>query len=221
MKKVITLLVCVFLGAACLTGCANQDEAYTPKSFTAGGEQISQVCIDVQDRQIEVALSADGQIHIEYYENNKEYYDISVSDDQVLTMTAASNKGWLDYIGGKSAAGSRKILLQLPETLLTALKLSTTNEDISLSALSIAGDLSLSSRGGNIAFDRLNVENSIHLNAKNGDISGTIIGGYDDYAISCDIKKGESNLPASKESGARTLAVVNNNGNIGIEFVNE
>lgn len=54
-------------------------------------------------------------------------------------MTAASDKEWADYIGGKSAAGSRKILLQVPDALLTALKLSTTNEDISLPARTVNG----------------------------------------------------------------------------------
>lgn len=98
-------------------------------------------------------------------------------------MTAESDKNWTDYVGRKSSAGYRKISLQLPGTLLTMLKLSTTNEDISLPALTVAGDLSLSSHGGNIVIDKLNVGNSIHIDSKNGDISGTIIGSYDDYAI--------------------------------------
>lgn len=59
------------------------------------------------------------------------------------------DKEWTDYIGGKSAAGSRKIPLQVPNTLLTALKLSTTNEDITLSALAVIDDLWLSTHGGN------------------------------------------------------------------------
>lgn len=61
-------------------------------------------------------------------------------------------------------------------------------------------DISLSSLGGNIVFDKLKAENTIGLTAKNENISGAIIGSYDDYSISCDIKKGESNLPSSKES---------------------
>ena len=78
-------------------------------------------------------------------------------------MTAESDKNWTDYVDRKSFAGYRKISLQLPGTLLTMLKLSTTNEDISLPALTVAGDLSLSSPGGNIVIDKLNVGNSIHI----------------------------------------------------------
>ncbi|NFT06264.1 DUF4097 domain-containing protein [Clostridium botulinum] len=221
MKRMVALLVCLVLGVTCLTGCANNNETFTPKSYTTKGEEITEVCIDVRDRQIEVMQSPDSQVHIDYFESSKEYYDISVSDSHTLTMTAKSDKEWTDYIGSKSAAGSRKISVQLPDRILTRLKLSTTNEDISLSALTVVGDISLSSQGGDIVFDKLNVKNTISINAKNGDVSGSIIGSYDDYAISCDIKKGKSNLPSSKENGTKTLMVSNNNGDIDIEFINE
>lgn len=221
MKKIVVLLMCFVLGVTCLTGCAKNDEALTQKSYTAENEEITEVLIDVRDRQIEVALSTDNQIHIDYFENNKEYYDISVSDGHTLTMTSQSDKEWTDYIGGKSAIDTRKISLQLPNKILTTLKLSTTNENISLPAMTVVDELSLSSHGGNIVFEQLNVGKSIYLDSKNGDISGTIIGSYDDYAISCNVKKGESNLPSSKESGTKTLIVSNNNGDVDIEFVSE
>lgn len=72
----------------------------------------------VRDREIEVSLSEDEQVHIKYYENSKEYYDISVSDENVLTIASASNKEWTDYIGRKPAAEYRKISLQIPDALL-------------------------------------------------------------------------------------------------------
>ena len=221
MKKMITLLMCLVLGATCLNGCAKNEEAFTQKSYTAESKEITEVFVDVRDRQIEVTLSDDNQIHIDYFENSKEYYDISVSDGHTLTMTAQSDKEWTDYIGGKSAVDTRKISLQLPNAILTTLKLSTTNENISLPDLTVSDNLSLSCHGGNIVFNQLNVGNSINLDSKNGDITGTIIGSYDDYMISCNVKKGKSNLPSSKENGTKTLIVSNNNGDIDIEFVSE
>lgn len=221
MKRFIALLTCVILGTACFTGCANHDAAFSQKSYTADGKEITEVFVDVRDREIEVLLSDDNQIHINYFENSKESYNLSVSDGHTLTMTAQNHKEWTDYIGGKSAADTRKISLSLPDKILTALDLSTTNETISLPALTIMGDLSLSSQGGSLVFDKLHVENTISLQAKNGDISGTILGSYDDYAIFCDVKKGSSNLPSRKASGAKTLNVSNNNGDIAIAFISE
>lgn len=219
MKKFAALLMCFVLGTACFTGCTNNEEAFAPKSYEA--EAVTEVCIDVRDRQIEVMPSVDNQIHIDYFENSKEYYDISVSDNHVLTMTAASDKEWTDYIGGKSATGSHKISLQLPDALLTTLNLSTTNEDISLAPLTVVGSVSLSSQGGNIVFDQLNVENSISIDAKNGDVAGSIVGSAEDYTISCNSKKGESNLSPSKGNGTKTLTASNNNGDIDIVFASE
>ena len=219
MKKIISLILCLMLGSFTLAGCSNSGEPFEEKSYTPD-TQISEINLDVQDREIEVSLSEDGQVHIQYSENSKEYYDISVSGD-VLTMTSASNKDWTDYIGGKPSAENRKISLQIPGALLENLTISTTNEDIVLSALAVTGSISISSNGGNIAFEALDVGNVLTLSAKNGDISGAVIGSYDDFAIQSDIKKGESNLPDNKGGGEKTLNVSCNNGDVDVELISE
>lgn len=220
MKKIISIVLCLILGSFILSGCSNNSEPFEEKSYTSD-TQIHEINLDVQDREIEVSLSEDEQVHIQYSENSKEYYDISVSDDNVLTMTSASDKQWTDYIGVKPAAEDRKISLQVPDALLENLTLSTTNEDITLSALAVIGSINISSNGGNIAFGNLDVGSALTLNVKDGDISGAIVGSYDDFSIQSEIKKGESNLPDHKDSGEKTLNVSSNNGNVNIEFVNK
>lgn len=220
MKKIISLTLSLVLAGCVLTGCSNSSEPFEEKSYTSD-TQINEINLDVQDREIEVSLSEDEQVHIQYYENSKEYYDISVSDENVLTMASASNKEWTDYIGLKTSAENRKISLQIPDSLLENLTLSTTNEDIALPALAVKGSINISSNGGNITFGNLDVGNALYLTVKNGDILGTVIGGYDDFAIKSEIKKGESNLPDNKDGGEKTLNVSGNNGDVDIEFVNE
>lgn len=217
MKKIISLVLCLILGSSVLSGCSDDSEPFEGKSYTSD-TQINEINLDVQDREIEVSLSEDKQVHIKYYENSKEYYDISVSDENVLTMASASNKEWTDYVGGKPSAENRKILLQIPNALLENLTLSTTNEDIILTALAVNGSINISSNGGNITFENLDAGSSIYLTVKNGDIGGTVTGSYDDFAIQTKIKKGESNLPENKDGGEKTLNVSGNNGDINIEF---
>ena len=217
MKR-ITVIALALIFTMPIAGCSNNSEEFTAQSYVSEDTEITAVNIDVRDRAIEVALSADNQVHIDYFESEKESYNILVSDDRALTMTAADSKDWTDYIGGKSSAGARKIVLQIPDSLLSALTLSTTNDDIQLSELSVQGDISLSTNGGNIVFDKVDVGNTINLTAKNGSIEGTIVGGYDDFAISCDIKKGDCNLPTDKRNGAKTLNISNNNGDVAVEF---
>ena len=217
MKKIISLILGLILGCFLFSGCSNNSEPFKEKSYTPD-TQIKEVCLDVRDRQIEVSISEDDQIHISYFENSQETYDITVSEEQVLTMTSASNKDWTDYIGGKPSDENRKILLQIPDAMLDTLTLSTTNEEISLPALTVTGSISLSSNGGDISFGDLDVGSALSLTVKNGDISGTVVGSYDDFAIQAEIKKGESNL-MEKEGGEKTLSVSTNNGDADIEFI--
>lgn len=173
----------------------------------------------MRDREIEVTLSDDEQVHIQYSENSKEYYDISVSDGNVLTMVNANNKEWTDYIGGKPSTKDRKIVLQMPTTLLDTVTLSTTNEDISLPVLAVTGSIDISTNDGNITFESLDVGNTLTLTVKNGDISGMIGGRYEDFVIQSEVKKDDSSLPKHKDIGKKTLKVLCNNGDVDVTFV--
>lgn len=180
------------------SGCSNDNNSFIKKSYETDNENFTSICINASDRQIEVTPSTDEQIHIDYYENDKEFYNISVSDDHVLTMTTETSKSLTDYIGGKTEENYRIISIQVPDNTLETLDISTTNEDITISPIFLLKDIKLDSNGGNINFEKINAGNEIALNAKNGNISGSITGGYDDFAISCKIKKDHCNLPANK-----------------------
>lgn len=212
--------MCLVLGSFTLACCSNNNEAFAQKEYTADITQIEGISIDVRDRQIEVSVSEDEQIRIAYFENSKEAYDITVSNENVLTMTNAGNIDWTDYIGGKPSAENRKISVQIPDTLLDILMLFTTNEDISLSVLTITGSINISSNGGNINFGNLDVGDALFLTVKSGDISGTVVASYDNFTIQTDIRKGENNLTDNKADGEKTLNVSSNNGDVDIEFNN-
>ena len=134
-------------------------------------------------------------------------------------MTAKTDKDWADYIGGKASKDDRAISLRIPGGGLASLELSTTNGDVSLPAMTLFDTLSVKVNNGRTAFGLLEVGKEIRLEAKNGDISGSIRGGYDDFAIDCRVKKGDSNLPEHKEGGEKALHVNANNGDVQIEFV--
>ena len=218
MKKIISLVLCLALGGLVLSGCSGGEAQFEEKSYTPDA-QVSAVTIDVQDRDVTVELSADGQVHIQYFESSKEFYDISVSGG-VLTMTGATDKSWIDYIGLAPSAEYRKIVLQVPDAMLENLTITTTNEDITLPSLSVTGSVSLDCNGGDISFDSLDVGTALTLNVKNGDVSGTVLGSYDDFAIRAEVKSGDSSLPESKDGGVKTLNVTANNGDVNVEISN-
>lgn len=102
---------------------------------------------------------------------------------------------------------------------MSALTLSTTNEDITLSPLAVTGSVILSSNGGTIIFEGLDVGTGLSLTVKNGNIAGTVAGSYEDFSIQWEGKKGDSNLPEHKDGGAKTLQVSSNHGDVEVEFV--
>lgn len=64
----------------------------------------------------------------------------------------------------------------------------------------------------------MSVGNGAEFVTKNGNISGILAGELNDYSVTCTVKKGNTNLPESKDGGEKTLAVDCNNGDVNIEF---
>ncbi len=218
MKKLTVLLAIVSIMVFVLSGCS-KGETFTEKGYQSGESEIENIVIQVTDRELEISASEDDQIHIDYFDSEKEYLDISVSSSNELTVRLVTDKEWTDWIGTKPAAEYRKIKIKIPNHLLAGLTANTTNEAITISSLSFMENVNLTTNGGDIVCESIDVGKGITLTAKNGDITGSVIGGWDDFSIACEIKKGECNLPAKKEGGEKYFSADCNNGNINIEFV--
>lgn len=213
-KSLAALALAASLASLCaLVGCSEQ--TFTERTFASGEQAVQSVVVDVADRAVEVVASEDGQAHVAGFESEQEYYDITL-EGGVLTVKLVQDKEWTDFIGTKPDAQYRALTLALPAGV-ASLTVATTNEDVRLEPLAFDA-VSLSSNGGNLVFEALSAGESISLTAKNGNIEGTIAGGWDDYSIDCTVKKGESSL-VSKDGGAKTLTVDCNNGDVRVQFV--
>ena len=217
MKKIIILIMHISIIMFLFTSCAKTNQ-FTKKIYTTDDLQIQKINIEARDRQIEILSSNDDLVHIEYFENEQEQYSILIDENKTLDVKLENNKSWLDYFGQKASMYNRKIILSIPNHLLIDLVIETTNENVSIAKEVSIDNLSVSVNGGNIIFDKLNACSDIVLNVKNGDITGSILGSYDDYSINCQIKKGETNLPSKKDGGYKQLDVIVNNGDAKIEI---
>ena len=217
MKKIIILIMHIIIIMFLFTSCAKKNH-FTKKIYTTDDLQIQKINIEARDRQIEILSSNDDLVHIEYFENEQEQYSILIDENKTLDVKLENNKSWLDYFGQKASMDNRKIILSIPNHLLIDLVIETTNENVSIAKEVSIDNLSVSVNGGNIIFDKLNACSDIVLNVKNGDITGSILGSYDDYSINCQIKKGETNLPSKKDGGYKQLDVIVNNGDAKIEI---
>ena len=217
MKRSFLLFSLLIAMVSALSACADED-LFVPMEYTASIDEVQAVSIDVRDRMIDVSLSDDDQIHVDYFVSSKEGYDIGIADG-CLAMIRTSNKDWTDFIGMKPAEENRRISLRIPELLSGSISLKSTNSDIHIHDAFSAEEVSFSANGGNILFENLDVGKSITLDVKNGNINGSIIGGWDDFSIHCESKKGECNLPSEKNNGEKMLSVNANNSDVAIEFV--
>lgn len=217
MKKSATVFAAIIgMGLCMFSGCSNGG-TFTQSNYSSGEAIINNVILDVSDREVEISVSSDNQIHIDYFESEKEYYTI-IETDGTLKMTLDFDKEWTDFIGTKADKEYRKIKLEIPDALLKNLSVTTTNERIKVTELEVNESISLNSNGGGVEFEKLSAGEKISLTAKNAGITGSVVGGWDDYTIKVTIKKGNSNL-ADKDGGEKLLIVDCNNGDINIDLI--
>ena len=102
MKKfwIIFFIFIIVLGAILIFALVSSNQKFIAKSYVAEGE-ISAIIVNVADRDVEVSQSADDKIHIDFYESEKEYYNISVSENNELVLSLEQNKSFLDFPQGK------------------------------------------------------------------------------------------------------------------------
>ncbi|OMD33392.1 DUF4097 family beta strand repeat-containing protein [Paenibacillus odorifer] len=217
-KKLLTTIGILVTLLIALAGCSSHSTSMEEKNYIIPAQKIDTLTIDVKDKKITILQSKDEQIHIVYYESEKDFYKIDLSDDKELSMVSDSNKEWNDYIGGKGSQVTRTIQVWIPDATLKNLTLKTSNESIVLPTIAFLGTVEVNINNGNIQLDKLNVGTAITLETKNGNISGSILGSYDDFAILSNVKKGDSNLPANKENGSKKLSAYTNNGDITLQF---
>lgn len=219
MKKTTVLfLLFAILSVCALGGCANGD-TFMSASYVSDENAVEKVTVRVTDRVLDIDVSDDDRIHIDYFDGEKEYLTIEVSESKELTVTLNTDKSPLDYIGVKPPLEYRTIRIRLPDCLLTAFSASTSNAPIRMRALFLAEQIDLRTNGGNVECERIRTGKSIKLAAKNGNVIGTIVGDPDDFSIACRIKKGDCNLPLRKDGGEKSFTADCNNGDIRIEFI--
>lgn len=216
MKKRTVLLACLALMLSAAP-CIAQAETFSPETYQIDAAEVHTVVIEATDRSVEVVASTDGTIRVDCYQSEKEYYQFDLSEG-TLRVTLEQDRQWYDFFGFKSDAEYRAIRLSVPEDALSSLQIETTNEDVTLEPISLGASASIRVNGGNIRFDALEVGEALTLEVKNGDICGTVLGSVDEFTISAQVKKGESNLPEQMGDGEKALEVSANNGDIDINF---
>ena len=76
MKKIVCVVLAVLFVFA-FVGCSNGG-TFSEKNYLSENGQIRSIIIDVADRELNIGLSSDGQISVNYFDSEKQYLEISV-----------------------------------------------------------------------------------------------------------------------------------------------
>src|ERR1035437_5986149 len=67
---------------------------YEEKSYSVKADGINKIILNSSNTKVNVVKSADDKIHINYFEREKEYYTINVSDKGELLIEFTNNMKW-------------------------------------------------------------------------------------------------------------------------------
>ncbi|WP_211749233.1 DUF4097 family beta strand repeat-containing protein [Paenibacillus sp. Marseille-Q4541] len=168
---IVALGLAIFI-SACTTDSDSQNTStpYEEKSYTVDAEKVSNLSLTTRGRTIELVESTDHQIHINYFENDKESYDINISDNKELTMEAVNNKNWKDYIGLDTEKEHRNVKIAVPSGIASGITMKTSKGDIVISEVDIAGSIDVATSDGKIEMTNVAVDKILKLETKNDDM---------------------------------------------------
>ena len=135
-----------------------------------------------------MALSPDEQVHIQYGENSKEYYEIALTDGNVLTMTSATNRSGPITSGSAPAARIGKSRCRCPTACWTAWRFPPPTRTSACAAGGDGQHLPLLQRRRRELWQSVRGQRPDFEQQKRGH-HGTAVGSYDGFAITSNVKR--------------------------------
>lgn len=171
---------------------------------------IESLVIDVVDEDIEVVVSSDDQIHIQYTEGKNRKY-VFEKQDGMISLSRKRRSFYIQLNPFEALRKSPKIVVEIPESALDKLKIENVAGKISVDGnfasivdvANAAGKIELTdlvskrvvaeTTAGKIQLRGCRIERG-DFDVVAGQISGTLIGYKNDYSISTSTVAGTSNL---------------------------
>ncbi|WP_025785285.1 DUF4097 family beta strand repeat-containing protein [Sporosarcina sp. D27] len=154
-----------------LAACSSDPEvSYEKKNYSVEASTVKQISLSTKGRSVELEASKDDEIHITYFESDKESYNVDLQDNGDLMMQLVTDKDWKDYIGLKTDKEHHLVKIAVPNGISSGVKIETSNEDIILSNLKIDGQVEATTNEGKIKASNITTNKNIKMKTKNDDI---------------------------------------------------
>jgi len=196
---------------------------YQEKNFVSTGT-VKDIVIDESNLSVEIVQSMDEQVHVTYYENDKDYYDIGQSADGTLRIIKKNHRKWYDYFFNINFQ-SVKLIVAVPDDFSGDISGESSNAKIHLSGIH-ARDIHLDTSNGKIEAENIVISGKFEASTSNASItlsnvtaSGDIFCDTSSGKISLDKLEGK-NININTSNGSVILKSTLSNENILIETSN-
>jgi DUF4097 and DUF4098 domain-containing protein YvlB len=197
----LVLGVFLSLGAMIATGfdfeVLNDSEHYEQREYIAEASSFKKIIIDDSNKEINVVSSEDDKIHITYYDNEKEHYEISEQGD-TLVFNYNSKRLWYEFVGFHIYIEDYAITIHIPEAYAGNIDLITSNNPIKMQNVIMTGELladtsnsgitmenvkgkafNLTTSNGTVDVNNILFESRFNVKSSNGKIKASYIQGGD------------------------------------------
>ena len=168
------------------------------KTYQIAGAALSDITVEDVRHAIRVQPSQDGDVHITYYENEREYYTFGDSDKAVY-MKSVSNWHWYEFW----RYGSHKdesVVIEIPDDFAGGLHISTVNGAITVTDVALGGEMVISTTAGAVEVQRVRAAGDVQASSTHGVVR------LDDVA-------------AHNEGGSASLQASTTNGEVSFDRV--
>ncbi|MED3912786.1 DUF4097 domain-containing protein [Peribacillus simplex] len=214
LSVTVALGLVVIITTACTKGSSsvkqNHSTQYKEKSYSVNANKVNQISLSYRDRNVELVRSTDNAVHITYFQNDKESYEINVSDENKLKMKAITNKRLKDYIGLDADKAHRYVKIAVPSGITSGIDIKTSNGDIDLSEVNISGAVDATTSNGKIKVSNVAVDKNLKMESKNDDIILSSVGIKGTF----DATTSNGNIEVTKVAVKDTLKLSTTNGDI-------
>lgn len=147
------------------------------------------ILIEDSNVPISVGLSRDNQIHLQYLENELEYYEIDENDTNI-TIQKETNYRWFNFVLNFDIQ-PRNLTLLLPSDFNGSLELKTDNSSMKLDNVTVK-ELLLQNENGSVKLDEVSVSGDTQVKTSNSSIQ--ISDGNLKGSLQCDNENGSIKL---------------------------
>lgn len=140
-------------------------QSFEEKTYTSTSK-INEIQIDDKNTPVILTKSKDDKVHITYYENNKEKYNIS--ENGVLSIKKIDNYKWYDYFFNITFQ-MKSLTVEIPETFKGDITVDTNNAKINIEDLEV-NNLIAATSNGVIEISSLKANKNIEVQTSNGSV---------------------------------------------------